>query len=162
VAARQHLAVADLALEIVEDRRQLLRQRLLDALRVGLLLEEGGLHGTLEEDGSHRVHQPGVAVLLVPERATELPRIGRAEGRVGRGALEVGDDAGRVGEHEVTVLVAGNLSERALRPELLPLAEGQHGLEIVADRLLGEGDAHLAHERGEADSVDDGHEGAPF
>src|SRR5580765_4245534 len=75
--ADERVAVAQLALEIVEERRQLLVDRLLHGGLVRLLVEEARRDDAREEDlRAGDVHERGVAVLLEPERARVLVRIG--------------------------------------------------------------------------------------
>jgi hypothetical protein len=99
--------------------------------------------------------QLGVRVLLQEERAAVVLRVLRVERGLRVRALEVGDDARRIGQRVVAILEARDLPERADLHVLGRLPERDLRLELVGDVLLGQGHAHLAHERGSVDSMDD-------
>ena len=74
MVADQDVSISDLLLEVVEDRRDLLGQRLIDERGVRLLLQEVRRDEALEEDRRQDLDDLGVRVLFDPQGAAFLIR----------------------------------------------------------------------------------------
>src|SRR5262249_55117481 len=166
VADRELLAheirsVAELSLQVVEARRKLLVDDLLDRRLVGLLAHELLLDDARKEDlGSEDLDQRGVGVLLEPERPRELVSVLGVQRGLRVPALEVLADHRGVREGVVAVAERGNFPERAHLPKLGIGIARHHRIVVVGNALLREDRADLANEGGEADAVECRHAAA--
>src|SRR5262249_41212548 len=103
------LSVAELPLQVVEARRKLLVDDLLDRRLVGLLAHELLLDDARKKDlGSKDLDQRGVGVLLEPERPRELVGVLGVQRGLRVPALEVLTDHRGVREGVVAVAERGN------------------------------------------------------
>ena len=136
----------DNLLEIVEDRRQLVKLCLLRRVEIAWTAHEARRDDPIEEDLRPATEQQCVRKFLVPDGLTAQLRVRGDQRRLREFGFEIMDDRARIREHIVAVAQCRHLAEWARFEELGRGVWKAGRLQLDLNSLFTAERQHLAHE----------------